>query len=120
MPRRNGDRYVLVKRLIDGPHRAARPASSLGDARAMLKALMERGERGWQIYDTSGTGRSKPVMPPTTTTAGAQHWTVSMRESLQDRSPCKIASRGPALRWSGLGLPQEGISDSKPGAGPSG
>lgn len=44
-------RYVLIHVLPDGTPNAVQPVSTLAEARRKLKALTERGESGWHIFD---------------------------------------------------------------------
>lgn len=44
-------RYVLIHILPDGTPNAVQPVSSLEEAHRKLKALKEREDRGWHIFD---------------------------------------------------------------------
>jgi len=44
-------RYVLIHVLPDGTPNAVQPVSSLEEARRKLKALTQREESGWHIFD---------------------------------------------------------------------
>ena len=44
-------RYVLIHVLPDGTPNAVQPVSSLAEAQQELKALTEREDGGWHIFD---------------------------------------------------------------------